>query len=185
MRTMRVSLAVVGLVAALSGCASSPPDHATDTRPGGNQGLSLRDGSPDTWIFQAAPDRISGRTAYSATIWSRDVVTLPSPYEGAQRLTLTVGKDSSGKALAFVGVPRGQFGCMGTCDIRVRFDDGAAERWGGELKNYETGALHIVGAARFIAQMQKSKTVTLELPFFDFGAVPVEFKADGLPWGSR
>ncbi|MBN0220723.1 hypothetical protein JTM43_07495 [Pseudomonas aeruginosa] len=161
---MRVSLAVVGLVAALSGCASSPPDHATDTRPGGNQGLSLRDGSPDTWIFQAAPDRMSGRTAYSATIWSRDVVTLPPPYEGAQRLTLTVGKDSSGKALAFVGVPRGQFGCMGTCDIRVRFDD---------------------GAARFIAQMQKSKTVTLELPFFDFGAVPVEFKAGGLPWGSR
>lgn len=83
MRTMRVSLAVVGLVAALSGCASSPPDHATDTRPGGNQGLSLRDGSPDTWIFQAAPDRMSGRTAYSATIWSRDVVTLPPPYEGA------------------------------------------------------------------------------------------------------
>src|SRR5690606_36167099 len=107
------------------GC-SSLPDAVGDKRPHGNSGVSLRDVSDKTWVFETALDPMTGQAGYSAAIWSRNEVQLAPPYHGNQKLTLKVGRRAGGSSYAAIAIPRGQFSCY-KCDIRIKFDENDAQ----------------------------------------------------------
>lgn len=169
------------LLSTLSACATPPPTTAHDKRPAGNAGVSMEDMSSDTWVFERSTDPMSGASGYSASIWSLGTVNLPFPYQGQQKLNLTVGLNPQGQGYAIVSIPRGQFTCY-KCDIRIRFDSQPSSIWTANAVQGMTGFLSIAGENRFIEQAQHAKKVTIEVPFFEAGPKAVEFKTEGFPW---
>lgn len=173
--------ALISTICLLAGCVSSLPDTAQDKRPNGNAGISVKDMSSNTWVFKTSSDAMSESTGYSSSIWSLTTVELPYPYQGAQKLTLQVGKNARGRSYALVGIPKGQFSCY-ECDIRIRFDNAGAGIWSANAPVEIPGFLLISGPARFIDQIKTSKRVAIEVPFFNSGMKVVEFKTDEFPW---
>lgn len=169
------------LATLLAGCASPLPNAVTDKRPSGNAGVTLRDISTETWVFEVGSDPMTGASGYSSSIWSRTSVQLAYPYNGDQKLTLRVGKAPKGVSYAAVAIQRGQFSCYG-CDVRVKFDDNSPTIFTGESSVEVSGVMYLKGASRFIENLRNSKKVTIEVPFFDNPRKAVEFKGDGFPW---
>lgn len=173
--------ALISISCLLAGCASPLPDTAQDKRPNGNAGTSIKDMSSNTWVFKTSSDAMSGSTGYSSSIWSLAPVELPYPYQGAQKLTLQVGKNTRGESYALVGIPKGQFSCY-KCDIRIKFDDAGSGLWSANAPLEMPGFMLITGPTRFIEQVKSSMRVAIEVPFFNSGKKVVEFKTDGFPW---
>lgn len=141
---------------------------------------TIADLSPDVWVRQVNTDKMTGKAGWSASIWSSDKVSLPSPYQGAQQIMLNLGRAPEGEVFAFVAVVRGQMSCR-DCDVRVRFDDDQPETFTGLAPLQATGIMYLRGAERFIRKARAAKVVLVEVPFFRAGAMVVTFKTEGMP----
>jgi len=134
------------------------------------------------WNYSANEDKMTGGTTYFARVSSTNSVNFGSPYGGPQNGQLTLRTDPKyGKDVIFA-IERGQVLCRSyeDCTILVRFDDEKPTNYAGVgaadgsselvfLRNYD----------RFVAKLQKAKTVRLSAPIYQEGNPVFEFDVSG------
>jgi hypothetical protein len=107
------------------------------------------------WSYRVTVDPMTSRESRFASIGSENSVSFDFPYEGVQHATLTIRNHASYGRDAIVSIERGQFLCpsYANCQIRVRFDEAAPERWSavGPADNSST-AVFIRNQSGFVYQ---------------------------------
>lgn len=136
---------------------------------------------PQGWDYRGSSDSMSGKPIRSASVVSQNTVDFSFPYAGAQHGTLIVRKHPRfGNDVIFT-IERGQFGCgIDGCTILVRFDDGKAERFTGNVPDdNSTTGVFLSPAAGFVARMRKAKVVRVESSFYQEGRQVFTFDVAG------
>lgn len=135
----------------------------------------------DPWTYGSTTDSMTGRPVHNALAESRNTVNFSFPYAGAQHATLRLRKHPRYGSDVIFAIERGQFGCgYDGCQILVRFDDGAAERYtGNEPDDHSTTGVFISPAPRFMTRLRKAKVVRIESSFYQEGRQVFTFDVGG------
>lgn len=134
------------------------------------------------WHYSQDEDPMAKGTAYHAAVLSTNTVNFTFPYSGPQHATLALRTHPRyGKDVIF-RIERGQLLCRSyeDCTILVRFDDGKAQSFSavGAADN-STETIFIRNYSRFVASMQKAKTVRISVEVYQQGAPVFEFDVSG------
>lgn len=136
----------------------------------------------EKWMYNRSEDPMTSRVTRSATILSENLVEFSSPYDGPQHATLTLRDHPSfGKDVIFQ-ISRGQLLCSSYdgCSVRVRFDEGRAERWhANEPKDHSSTILFISRDERFRRLMEAAEIVRIQVEAYQEGAPVFEFHVGG------
>jgi hypothetical protein len=143
---------------------------------------------PQGWQYEALRDDMTSRTYYTAKIYANDFLKLKEPY-GESCAWLALQSDSNITHLSFhIGAgqiiaahnPEGGY-------IRVRFDDDDPQSY--FIKGYSDGSSDAVRIwntslkrQMFLDRLKKSKTMILEVLFYDNGYQQMHFNTEGLIW---
>ena len=134
------------------------------------------------WSYSSATDPMASRPSRMASIDSENTVEFDFPYEGPQHATLTLRDHPSYGRDVLLQIREGQILCPSyeDCSIRVRFDDGPAERWNGvgPADNSST-VVFIRNYSRFLQRMRNAKIVRIQIPVYQEGAPTFEFRVGG------
>lgn len=134
------------------------------------------------WRYSASVDQMTGNRAYFAEIYSENTVNFDFPYNGEQRGKLILRDHPSfGKSVMF-RIEQGQLLChsFSSCNVKVRFDDGPAERWGGnEPRDHTSELLFISNYSLFYKRLLKAKTVRIQVDVYQEGSPVFEFHIAG------
>jgi hypothetical protein len=138
------------------------------------------------WRYFADSDPMASRPSYTASIDSENTVEFDFPYEGPQHATLVLRNHPSFGRDLIVRIREGQILCPSydDCSIRVRFDDGPAERWtaAGPADN-STTTVFIRNYSRFVQRMRNAKVVRIQIPVYQEGVPTFEFRVGGFDQG--
>lgn len=125
---------------------------------------------------------MSRRTGIYASIQSDNTVSFDFPYQGAQHANFAMREHPrSGKDLIF-SITKGPLLCSSYsgCGVLVRFDDGQAERWGGnETADHDTTTIFVSNYSRFLQKLKKAKTVRIQVGVYQQGSPTFEFSVGG------
>ncbi|RYZ77564.1 MAG: zinc ribbon domain-containing protein [Proteobacteria bacterium] len=135
------------------------------------------------WEYSSFKDEMTGKTTTTARIDSINEVEFEFPYQGAQRMTLTLRKKGSADVL--LQIKKGQFVCAeyDNCYVSVRFDEGSPERFPvTEASDHSTDTRFIENSSRFIAKVKKAKLVRIEATFYQEGSRVFTFDVGGIQW---
>lgn len=134
------------------------------------------------WSYSSPTDPMASRPSRNAAIESENTVEFAFPYEGPQHATLLLRNHPSYGRDVIVYIREGQILCSSfdECSIRVRFDDGPAERWTGvgPADNSST-AVFIRNYPRFLQRMRNAKVVRIQIPVYQQGEPVFEFRVGG------
>jgi hypothetical protein len=134
------------------------------------------------WRYSSDTDPMASRPSRTASIDSENTVEFDFPYEGQQHATLTLRNHPSYGRDVIVQIREGQILCPSydSCSIRIRFDDGPAERWtaAGAADN-STTVLFIRNYSRFVQRMRNAKIVRIQIPVYQEGAPTFDFRVSG------
>jgi hypothetical protein len=81
-----------------------------------------------------------------------------------------------------IRIEEGQILCPSydNCTIRVRFDDGPAERWiGVGPSDHSTTTVFIRNYSRFLQRMRNAKVMRIQIPVYQEGEPTFEFRVGG------
>jgi hypothetical protein len=134
------------------------------------------------WRYFSDADPMASRPSRTASIDSENTVEFGFPYEGQQHGTLTLRNHPSYGRDVILQIREGQILCPSydDCSIRVRFDDGPAERWTGAGPNDNgTTTVFIRNYSRFLQRMRNAKVVRIQIPVYQEGAPTFEFRVGG------
>lgn len=134
------------------------------------------------WTYAIDTDPMTSRTTRHATIDSENTVDFDFPYSGPQHGRLMLRDHPSYGRDAILTIERGQFLCSSYdgCSVRVRFDDGAPERFSAsEPSDNSSNVLFIRNYARFVERLSRSKTVRIQPEVYQEGAPVFEFHVSG------
>jgi hypothetical protein len=138
------------------------------------------------WRYSSDTDPMASRPSRTASIDSENTVEFGFPYEGPQHATLTLRNHPSYGRDVLLRIREGQILCHSydDCSIRVRFDDGPAERWAGvgPADNSNT-TVFIRNYSRFLQRMRNAKVVRIQIPVYQEGAPTFEFRVRGFDNG--
>jgi diacylglycerol kinase family enzyme len=89
-----------------------------------------------------------------------------------------------GKDIMFI-VNKGQIFCgYQDCHVNIKFDDGEVQRY--ETTEAEAGSSEVLfltnNIGGFVKKLKNSKTVTVEVNFYNHGAEQFKFDVYGLEW---
>lgn len=134
------------------------------------------------WSYSSTTDPMASRPSRTAVIQSENTVEFGFPYEGAQHATLVLRNHPSYGRDVILQIREGQILCPSydDCSIRVRFDDGPAERWtgAGPADNSST-TVFIRNYSRFLQRLRNAKVVRIQIPVYQEGAPTFEFRVAG------
>ena len=134
------------------------------------------------WRYASGSDPMASRPSRTASIDSENTVEFGFPYEGQQHATLTLRNHPSYGRDVILNIREGQILCSSydDCSIRVRFDDGPAERWtgAGPADNSST-TVFIRNYSRFVQRLRNAKVVRIQIPVYQEGAPTFEFRVGG------
>jgi hypothetical protein len=134
------------------------------------------------WRYVSDTDPMASRPSRTASIDSENTVEFDFPYGGQQHATLTLRDHPTYGRDVIVRIREGQILCPSydDCSIRVRFDDGPAERWtaAGPADN-STTLVFIRNYSRFLQRMRNAKVVRIQIPVYQEGAPAFEFRVGG------
>jgi hypothetical protein len=134
------------------------------------------------WSYSASTDEMTGRTSRSASIQSENSVEFDFPYQGAQHATLTLRNHPSYGRDVILSIREGQILCPSydDCTIRVRFDDGSAERWtAAGAADHSSTHVFLRASSRFVERMRNSSVVRIQIPIYQEGSPTFEFRVGG------
>lgn len=134
------------------------------------------------WSYYSDTDPMAGRPAHTASIQSENAVDFGFPYQGSQHATLTLRNHPSYGHDVFLRLEQGQILCPSyeDCTVRVRFDDGPAERWTGVgPSDNSTTTVFIRNYSRFLQRMRNSRVVRIQIEVYQEGAPVFEFRVGG------
>lgn len=134
------------------------------------------------WTYSSTTDPMAGRSSRTASINSENTVEFDFPYGGQQHATLTLRNHPSYGRDVILRIREGQILCPSydDCSIRVRFDDGAAERWSAVgPEDNSTTVIFIRNYTRFLQRMRNAKVVRIQIPVYQEGAPTFEFRIGG------
>lgn len=137
------------------------------------------------WEYDESEDEMRGETSYFASNESMNTVELQFPYQGGTRLNILLRDNAKhGKDIMFI-VNKGQIFCgFQDCHVNIKFDDGEVQRY--ETSEAEAGSSEVLfltnNIGGFVKKLKNSKTVTVEVNFYNHGAEQFKFDVYGLEW---
>ena len=137
------------------------------------------------WEYDESEDEMRGETSYFASNESMNTVELQFPYQGGTRLNILLRDNAKhGKDIMFI-VNKGQIFCgYQDCHVNIKFDDGEVQRY--ETTEAEAGSSEVLfltnNIGGFVKKLKNSKTVTVEVNFYNHGAEQFKFDVYGLEW---
>lgn len=136
------------------------------------------------WEYSESVDEMTDKTNYYATIESENSVDFDFPYNGGSILTFTIRQSSQYGKEMYISISKGQFnaGISGT-KIKVRFDD--EEPFSVSCNtpsDYSTDVLFLTGYDKLLKKLKNSKTMKINVEFFNEGTRTFEFDVEGLEW---
>lgn len=137
------------------------------------------------WEYDNSEDEMRGETSYFASNESINTVELQFPYQGGTKLNILLRDNAkNGKDIMFI-VNKGQIFCSyQDCHVNIKFDDGNVQRY--ETSEAEAGSSEVLfltnNISGFVKKLKNSKTVTIEVNFYNHGAEQFKFNVSGLEW---
>lgn len=137
------------------------------------------------WEYNESEDEMRGATSYFASNESINTVELQFPYQGGTRLNIVLRDNAKyGEDIMFI-VNKGQIFCgYQDCHVNIKFDDGEVQRY--ETTEAEAGSSEVLfltnNIGGFVKKLKSSKTVTVEVNFYNHGAEQFKFDVYGLEW---
>jgi hypothetical protein len=134
------------------------------------------------WSYSSATDPMTSRVARTATIQSENTVNFDFPYQGEQRGRLMLRNHPSYGRDILLHIGSGQFLCPSYdgCSVRIRFDEGPAERWhANAAADHSTTVIFISGYSRFVERMRRARTVRIQAEIYQEGSPTFEFRTGG------
>jgi hypothetical protein len=136
------------------------------------------------WHYSTDLDKIHNTTSIWNQLDSDNSVEYGFPY-GNQKLILAVRKRASDGTKVYVWMHKGQLVCdtSNGCPIKVKFNTSPPMTFTGWLPgDYSSDCLFLEPHERFIAQLRKSKSVVIEIEFYQHGSAQYEFTTTGFEW---
>lgn len=136
------------------------------------------------WSYHFETDNMTSKKAVYALDSSTNSVDFGFPYSGGSTLLLELRRHPRMGTDAFIQVSKGQMDCsVEGCSLTVRFDDGKPQRFTGiEPEDGSIETLFVTPASRFITKLRHSKSVIIEVPFYQEGRRQFTFNTKGLHW---
>jgi hypothetical protein len=150
----------------------------TDSHPASPQ-------TPVGWQYTESDDPMSSKKIKYAINQSTNFINLDFPYQGPQQGVLTVRKHPRHGNDVIFGVQKGQIMCSSYsgCNVLIRFDDKPAQKFSAkEPEDNSTETIFISNYTRFVATAKKSKTLTLQVSFYQQGTQTFTFNTENLIW---
>lgn len=162
---------------------SSPPLESTQNTAVNTQTAKvLPIQTINSWKYQKSDSDISGKLLSGAILLSNNTIDLEFPYQGGTYARIIVrNHPRHGKDIVFA-VNKGQLNCQyDNCYINLKFDNGKV------IKNYVTKpddgsslAYFLSNYNKIIKQIKKSKTMFVEVTFFQQGTHTFEFNVENI-----
>lgn len=128
---------------------------------------------------------MTGQITHYAMLLSTTTHAFGFPYSGGTHCGLRITKHPRNGLMVTVKIDKGQFTCHSytRCRILVRFDDRPPIKFrGSEPADNSSDLIFLEPEKQFIKELKKSKTVAIELPFFQEGSRIFAFNVEGLKW---
>lgn len=135
------------------------------------------------WKYETHLDDMSGGKVRYAAVRSSNEFEFKFPYQGAQRASLVVRQHPRWGLNVYVNIERGQFLPCFTddCTAVMRFDDGPSEQVGMDAPTDMDATIRFLRSPENVLnRLRKSRTVRIEVPFFNEGNRILTFEVDGL-----
>ena len=132
------------------------------------------------WQYDKLPEEMSGKTILQAILYTKETFSLSSPYSGEQRAYLKIRTHPRyGKDILF-GV---RSGILMQKYVSARFDDRPMRKFDIiESENGDHTALFIANYNEFLKELKKSKSLRLEVKFYEEPTQILRFNVEGLKW---
>ena len=136
------------------------------------------------WEYTESVDEMTDKTAYFATVYSENSVDFDFPYDGGSTLSFTIRQSPQYGNDMYIHISKGQFnsGISGT-KIKVRFDDNDPIPVNCTTpSDYSSDILFLKGFDKLLKHLKESKTMKINVEFFNEGAHTFTFDVNGLEW---
>lgn len=137
------------------------------------------------WRYSEDTDQIRNTKSYRAMLFSENSVDFDFPYNGGSILGMALRKSAKYGDDIFFTISKGQFSCgYDGCHAIIKFDDGKPQKISlVEAADGDMTTLFLSGkAGNLAAKIKKSKTMMIELSFFQEGSRQFLFQTEGLQW---
>lgn len=138
------------------------------------------------WIYSETVDEMTDKTCYMASVESENCAEFDFPYNGGSFLTFAI-RDSPqyGKDM-FISISKGQFnsGLNGE-DIKIRFDSNEAftvHCFVPSDRRHDYIFLNPRDFNKILKLLKQSKTMKINVEFFNQGSHTFTFDVEGLEW---
>ena len=134
------------------------------------------------WEFMEDQDDMTGKPIRSAFVMSENQLDLKWPYGTAVGFLGVHNHPRYGRS-AVINVSKGQMLCyINECPVLARFDDGAPMRFSGNPPaDHSRTTIFIEGHDRFVKALKNSKTVRIEVGFYQQGSKTLVFNTSDFP----
>lgn len=132
------------------------------------------------WEYNKLPEEMSGKTISQAMLYTKETFSLSSPYSGEQRAYLKIRNHPRYGKDILIGVRSGIL--MGKY-VSARFDDRPMRKFDTiESENGDHTALFIANYNEFLKELKRSKSLRLEVKFYEEPTQILRFIVEGLKW---
>jgi hypothetical protein len=136
------------------------------------------------WKFETETDKMTGAPTRFAFLAAKNELNFSSPYSGGSRGDLMVRQRKGGDLMVMFSISKGQIVCDSPCKVRVRFDDREPVTFTANTPaDYSSTSLFLRPAAKFVAELEKSKLALVEVGYYQSGAQVSQFETEGFTWG--
>lgn len=140
--------------------------------------------TPSKWRYGQDQDEMRNQATYYAVLESNNTVDFDFPYSGGSSLSIQLRQDPKyGKDVIF-SISKGQIPCFSGCRASIKFDNGRIQTF--NFTGAENGHADIIflsnNVAGFVKQLRSSKTMMVEVEFYNEGRRQFQFDTSGLEW---
>lgn len=139
------------------------------------------------WKYRDRKDPLTDKVERFAYVDSLNVHHFGFPHRGGTRARLTLIPREDGSTDLLFEVTRGQVICHShDCVIRLRFDDGDADDYGGlPTADHSSNAAFITSETVFMDKVRTAKRLRIAATFYQEGVRVFEFRIPGLRWPEK
>lgn len=137
------------------------------------------------WRYNEDTDQMRNTKSYWAMLASENSVDFDFPYNGGSTLKMELRKSAKYGNDIYFTISKGQFSCgYDGCRATIKFDNGKPQKISlVEAGDADMTTLFLAGkAGNLAAKIKKSKTMMIELNFYQEGSRQFLFHTEGLQW---
>lgn len=136
------------------------------------------------WVNGDYTDDLTGKPVYHEQLLSENTVFFDFPYDGGSQLKINVRKHPQYGKDVYIRITKGQFmNSVNGTKVKVRFDDGNVMTFNAVRNTTDdSDILFLQGYSRFVSALKKSRTCTIQVPFYQEGERTFKFKTQHFEW---